>query len=369
MPYLFNLFKSFLFGVFLTTLSTVVHAQEDRFWVEAVGMAPMQKSQSLARRHAIAEALLSASLSGGASMQGYSVLDKTRIVADRFMMRPTGTIIRYEMISEGQTGRYWQVKLKALVGPTIETYCDENRSLTVAMFPPSLYVSPYAPAWSQQLLANMVNKVSGQVDKHPRIMVDARSNRAEQDLVTPQRAGFDYSALTQGTIQMSAADHGVQIAGKAEMLKDASGSHLLEISIVLSRTQGGRTVESNTVSSRVLLKRAMMTERLNGSKRKQAEAQVSQEISRAAAKVLDTWTCRPPVARLVVNGSDIQVPLGSRHGLSQTSLAFLAEGSASLDVFEIVSLGRKSSKLRAISPSANLSSFNNKEVRFLRTEF
>lgn len=369
MPNPFNMFKSLLLTIAFAMVTSTVQAQEDRYWVEAVGMAPMQTSQSLARRHAIAEALLSASLSGGASVQGYSVLDKTRIVADRFMMRPTGTIIRYEVIAEGQTGKYWQVKLKALVGPTIESYCDENRSLTVAMFPPSLYVSPYAPAWSQQLLANMVNQVAAQVDNHPRIMVDARSNRAEQELVAPQRAGFDYNALTRGTIQMSAADHGVQIAGKAEMLKDTSGSNFLEISFILSRTQNGRVVETNTVSSRVLLKRAMMSERLNGSKRKQAEAKVSADISRAAAQVLDAWTCRPPVARLAVNGSDIQVPLGSRHGLSQTSLAFLAEGSSSLDVFEIVSLGRKSSKLRAISPSTNLSSFNNKEVRFLRTKF
>lgn len=353
-------------GLLISQSST---AQEDRFWVEAVGMAPMQSAQSLARRHAIAEALLSASLSGGASMQGYSVLDKTRVVADRFMMRPTGTIIRYEMVSEGQSGKYWQVKLRALVGPTVEAYCDESRSLTVAMYPPSVHVSPYAPAWSQQLVANASNALGSAIEKHPRISVDAVSHLPENKVVSAQRAGFDYTSLTRGRVQVSAADHGVQIAGKSEVLKDNNGTKYLQVSFTFTRTQGGSPVASDKISSAIVLKQALISERLNGSKRKQAETQITRDLLLKANKILAGWTCRPPIARLAVRGNDIEVPLGSRHGLSKTSLAFLAEPTSNMDVFEIVSLNSKSAKLRAISPSRDINQFHNKEVRFLRTKF
>ena len=344
-------------------------ASEGRYWVEAVGVAPMQKNQSLARRHAIAEALLSASLSGGASLQGYSVVDKARVVADRFMMRPTRTIIRYEMVSEGQSGNYWQVKLKALVGPTQVTGCDESRRLTVALFPASVTVSPYAPAWSQQIASTLTKGVADQLNGHARISVDVVSHLNEADLVSPQRAAFDYDSLTQGRIVVSAADQGVKVSTKADMMRGQNGTRILQMSVTLARSQNGSYISQDTVSSQMVLKQGFMSERLNGSKRKQAETHFIRDLSRQIDQILTGWTCRPPVARLAVSGSEINVPLGSRHGLSKTSLAFLADPSASLDVFEIVSLGRKSAKLRAISPSAGLSSFHNKQVRFLRTEF
>jgi hypothetical protein len=80
-------------------------ASQDPFWTHAIGVAPISGGDIvMARRQALAEALIVAGMAGGSDIRGVSMLDKARIIHDKIIMRPTGRVYEYRVIEDRQNG-------------------------------------------------------------------------------------------------------------------------------------------------------------------------------------------------------------------------------------------------------------------------
>ena len=119
-------------AICLYLMMTWAALAQEPFWIETMGSAPIGNghTQSDARRHALAEAIIVAGMAGGSDLRGYSVLDKGRMIA-------MGMVHRYEIAHENRAGQYWQVSIRALVGPMQNGPCAERRYITVNAYRPA----------------------------------------------------------------------------------------------------------------------------------------------------------------------------------------------------------------------------------------
>lgn len=124
-----------------------------RGWVEVVGAAHVSGAADLpaARRRALADALLSASLAGGADLRGHSALSMTRMTSDLMVMRPTGQILEHRVLSEQLDGQLLRLRVAARVGQPRAGECPERRRLLVTAYAPVIDVAPDVPAWADAL--------------------------------------------------------------------------------------------------------------------------------------------------------------------------------------------------------------------------
>ena len=119
-------------------------------WIEAWGHAAPARgeSQDSAKRRALIDALVNAGLQGGATIRGYTFMDKSNIVADRALMLAKGRVMRHKILSSNFDGNLWQVRVQALVGPVPAGYCGSKRSLVISAHAPTYRMSPHVPAFT-----------------------------------------------------------------------------------------------------------------------------------------------------------------------------------------------------------------------------
>ena len=144
--------RSLLATAVAAALATRVDAA-DTAWIEVVGLAHARSPADVdaARRRALADALLSAALAGGAEVRGHTAVSNARVTSDMLLVRPVGQVLEHRVLSADIDGVAWRVRIRARVGPPATGACAARRRLVLAAEEPVVSVPLSAPAWAAAL--------------------------------------------------------------------------------------------------------------------------------------------------------------------------------------------------------------------------
>lgn len=354
-------------AILLCLIVTPVTAS-DAFWTQAMGVAPVSSAAQVtaARRSALAEALIVAAMAGGADIRGHTVMDKARIQADRMVMRPNGRVHRYEVIEDRQNGSYWQITIKALVGPDQGGACQDQQRFVVNAYRPQVRVDPSAPAWAGQLGGEIANMVLDTVETHPNFDLVQMLADTDKKQMSAERRGFDYTALTRGTRVSAKTDHSLSIDIHLTSRGNGLGGSDLWAVIDIALYSPARPAARQSVAAKFPYKYVAGFDRITGAKRNAAHDYLRRATYTSVQQALSGFACQAPTATLRRAGGDYHVDLGVRHGLTAGALGFISDFSKSLQPFEIVSLNQNSAVVRPIGAVANAARYDGAQVTFLK---
>ena len=338
--------------------------------VQATGFAIQSGAEDAAsaKRRAVADALLQAALSGGASVQGHTVVDKSVVTADLLIVRPVGRVVSHRVLSLTQAGGTWTAVIEAVVGAGVSGQCERRRNLRVTVYAPLIRVRPDAPAWSEPLAMEVAKMLVRRLEAHPAIRMVRVTDR-EMPRISKAREAFDYKTLTRGSTRMGEGEHGfipvvvmdVGGAGARPELRMDLEMVLIAADSTESRQAIRRSVPLPGVSPLGRLAVAIEPDR------RQLAARLTEGIEAEMDALLDIETCRPVTANLAVAGGRIEAPVGRDHGLTRGSIAFTADADHSTEMLEVVEIGAKRVVLRPLDPGRSAKAFAGRPVRFVET--
>lgn len=344
----------------LILLATImpVQAKESALRIETVGsaFAVNAADRDTARIRALSEALVSAAFSGGATLRGHTVLDKARINTDLAILRPVGRVLSYQLLSADFNNGMWNVRISAVVGPAQTGPCASQRRLTISTTPPRITVAPDAPAWSRAVAQNLALDLVETLRHHPSV---------DLDHITPARSlhvsdSLDYTTLTRGASQPAAGDH--QMGQDITVRRSNS---MLDLTLFVTLQAQDGTVLRRELRKSIRLPKGGLTGMLTTPSRSKVEAALRQDMTHSINGLLEELTCQPVQARLQMAGGTLQAPLGKRHGLTRSALAFVEDHNDGFGLLEITNLGRNDVTLRPLDPTRHAASFDGLRVYFV----
>ncbi|MEO0677257.1 MAG: flagellar assembly protein T N-terminal domain-containing protein [Pseudomonadota bacterium] len=349
---------AFILSLALGPLSAA--AESTARWIEAEGLAfiQSQSDSDAARQRALGEALISAALGGGAQLDGHSTLHNTRLVSDIAVLRATGQVFRHELLSARVDQGHWRVRVRALVGPAQPLGCSGSRLLTVDAVPPQISVSPQAGAWAVPVAQRLSRDLLASIGELPWVSIESIRSKPTRRVA----AGLDYTSLTRGERVTPPGNQTLELA--LDLRGQGLRTELTLAVTVLDR--GGKSIRRifrRQASARSDGLDALIT----GQHRPRAEAQLAAGLVQDVRAFFATLACQAPRARIAGRGDTLSVPLGRRHGLTKTSLAFVDDGAASIGLLEIVTLGERTATLKPLDPRASAGSFAGREIYFVGT--
>lgn len=326
--------------------------------VETVGNAFVINAadRDTARIRALSEALASAAFSGGATLRGHTVLDKGRITADLSILRPVGRVLSYQTLSAALENGMWTVRISAVVGPAKTGLCASQRRLTISATPPRITVAPDAPSWSGAVAQNLALDLVETLRRHPAV---------DLDRIAPTRTlqvseSLDYTTLTRGASRPAPGDHRM---GQEIAVRRSNTTLDLTLFVTLHAQDG--TVLRRELRQSTRIPKGGLTGLLTTPSRSKVEASLRAVMTRSVNALLEELTCQPVQARLNMAGGTLQAPLGKRHGLTRSALAFVEDRNDGFGMLEIVSLTRDEVRLRPLDPTRHVASFDGLRVYFV----
>ncbi|PWR02581.1 hypothetical protein DKT77_10330 [Meridianimarinicoccus roseus] len=338
-------------------------AGNDRtLWVEATGIAAIRSTadSDSARRRALADALLTAALAGGAELKGYTAMDRGVITADLSILRPRGRILRHQLLDAHREGAYWKVRVRAQVGEATPLNCGGNRQLVVTAYAPAIQVSPAAPAWSAAFASTLAVRLVDLLDRHPATHLDRVTDRSRPTEEMPVNAAFDYTSLTRGPIVQRGGDTAFET-----VIEIRASGQTVTMHTELRFTEGTGRVVRREIGTETVVPQLHSLSQLNGRPRARAEADLAGTIEKTFTGMLDALACQPPEARLSVAGDLVTAPIGSRHGLRRGALAVIVDPSQNFGFLEVLAIDRESVALEPLDPTRRPSQLNGLRVEFL----
>lgn len=353
----------------LLALWTAPAAAQDAIWIETEGFGTVNAAGDTdsARRRALADALLNAALAGGAYVQGHTVISLSVVERDMLIVRPTGQVMRHQIISANLNGNLWTVRIRALVGPGGLTQCDAPQRMHVITYAPDVYVSPNAPAWTGVIAQDAVQTLYGTLDRHPHVSSLRITERPIPASMGDDRAARDYVTLTAGDIRLQSGDYGFVPRLRVDTVQEGRATYArLQMDMTLFTTEGVATREVVTRQVRLagptlLGNAAVLTEQT----RNQMMGELRRGLGQAFERLLSVQSCTPLAATVARNGNTLTVNVGHRHGLTQGAIAYTADSNATVDMLEIVSISNRTATLRPLDPTQPVSAFDGRAVRFI----
>jgi hypothetical protein len=338
--------------------------------VQATGFAIQSGADDAAsaKRRAVADALLQAALSGGASVAGHTVVDKSVVTADLLIVRPVGRVLQHRIIEISQKGGTWTAVIEAVVGQGVSAECTRRRNLRVNVYAPVIRVKPDAPAWTEPLAVEVTKTLVRRLEAHPATKLVRVTDRP-MPRMSKERETRDYEVLTRGSVRMDDGDVGfipvvvVDVGGAG-----ARPDLILDVEMVLIASDG--TESRQAFRRSVKLPGYTPLGRLIAGfepDRRQLAGQLTANIEAEMDRLLDIETCKPVVATLAVSGGKIIAPVGRNQGLTRGSIAFTADGDHSTEMLEVVEIGAKQAILRPLDPGRGAKAFAGRPVRFVET--
>lgn len=359
----------FAFALILMLAALPVRAAEGLV-VQATGFAIQSGAEDAAsaRRRAVADALLQAALSGGASVQGHTVVDKSVVTSDLLIVRPVGRVIRHEVISLTQNGGTWTAVIEAVVGLGQSGQCARRRNLEVVVYGPLLRVEPDAPAWTEPLAMEVAKALVKRLEAHPATRLVRVTDRPLPRLSAAEER-FDYTALTRGSVRLREGQQGfvpvvvmeVGGLGTRPELRMTAEMVLIAANGTESRQMIRRTVSLPGVSPFGRAAAAFEPDR------RQLAARLTAGVEAEMDALLDIETCKPVTAQLSVSGDKVVAGVGRNQGLTRGAIAFTADADHSTEMLEIVELGADRAVLRPLDPGRPARAFAGRPVRFVET--
>ncbi len=339
---------------------------DDGGWIEVTGYARARGPGDVeaARRRALADALLSAALAGGAELRGHSVLSKARLTSDLLVVRPTGRVLAHSVVSALFDGTGWTLRIRARVGAASAAEgaaCGVRRRLTVTALRPVVKVWAAAPAWSGPVAADLAERLLRAAAGHRAVTGFTRLARPLPG--TTDLAGERYRNLTRGAQAVAPGDHVLEMA--VEVAGLARGTDLT-VNLRLTGPMGEGWVGRHRGTARepapsAFGRNAVLVTPLRAAR---AEALVRGAVA-VLDDMLDRAACREVAARLALSGGRLVAPVGADHGLSATTLAYVAEDSSASGLLEVAELGRTRVVLRPLDPDRPASAFAGRSLRFI----
>lgn len=359
--------RAVVLGLWLL-LAAPLHAAEG-LWVEVTGYGFLAGTDpDSARRRALADALLSAALAGGAEVRGHTAVDRSVITSDLLIVRPVGRVLQHQVLGIQQSGDQVAVTIRAMVGVESGRQCDSRRHLVVAAYAPDIHVSPYAPAWAEPMATDIVAALLDALSRHPAVEHVRTTQRALPGM-TPRREAVDYATLIRGSVRLEAGDHAFVPGVRLDVEGDGQAKSLV-LTLDLNFVGGQGEVMQRRIERRVTLPGPTPFGRAGAlvtPKRDAMVAKLTKGLAGEFGAMLDGETCKPVVALLAADKGRITAPFGSRQGLSRGSIAFTVDRNDTTELLEVVTLSRTSVELRPLDPQRTVDSFRGRPVRFVET--
>jgi hypothetical protein len=332
-------------------------------WIDVTGTAPLDgmRDLSVVRRRAIADALLEAALSGGADVRGHSVLSNTRLTSDLLIVRPTGQILEYRLLTEGQDGPFYRVMLRARVAPAAARACASRRLLHLSVYAPRIQIAAPAPVWVAPIVQDLIQHFVEDSRAHPAVQSVRLLDRFAHPNTAPDRT--DYRQLVSGSARATPAGHGLVIEMRGY---PQDGSLYLDARLRLDGPEGEAL--ERRVSNRVRLPGVSFETRAappSVRDRDRLSADLVRDIRPALQSLLTEAGCAPVQLRLEVSGGRLSVPAGRAHGISQTSLAVTLNRGSVPELFEVTRLSDQRAELAPLDPARKATDFSGHVVRFI----
>lgn len=342
------------------TSGSLARATDAPRWVEAEGLAYINGSQDAdaARRRALGEALVSAAYAGGAAVSGHTAVRNARVTSDLAIVRPTGRVLRHDVLFARIDQQHWRVRIRALVGEATDFVCTARRQLTLNATLPRLSVPPQAQAWAAEAAKDLARDIIDEIGDHPFVRLESIDSLSKRRV----SAGLDYTTLTRGERKARVGNQRLDTTIEVEAHR-ARTELILTISVV---EPSGRTFrKSFSRTTRVEPNGAAAI--FLDARRAKGEKELVAELREDVAAYLDGLVCLPPEARLSESAGALSVAIGRRHGLGLGSLAFVDDPGASIALLEVIKLGERSATLRPLDPTRIVSSFAGRRVYFMET--
>ena len=335
-------------------------------------------SKDLLRRRALEAALYEASSAGGTDVLGFSASDMAVMVSEQLVVRPASRILDYQILSEGMSGDFYRVKIRALVGDVTPaaTYCARKAQLDVTGFVPIKLLSPNAPAWA----GSIINQVAERLDKvleknasvnltHAVTQAPVKQNKAKNDM--------DYMALTQGTAG-EIASYALGYTAQIEIGLPRSGTvsaatPALELRITSRLLDGASHSEKskNTFTKTAVMSLKTPFSTLNVLSRKN-QAKYTKELTDGleahVEDLINTYACRPLTGKLERAGNSLILPLGRADGLTKAHIAYTEGKDQAYNLLDITDLKAHSITLRPLNQSLSVEDLAGVQVRFMETK-
>lgn len=354
--------------VLLLVLAALPLRAAEGLLVQATGFAIQSGAEDAAsaKRRAVADALLQAALSGGASVTGHTAVDRSVVTADLLIVRPVGRVLRHSVVALDRNGDTWTATVEALVGLGPSGVCDTRRNLVVTVYAPVISVDPDAPAWTEPLAMEVAKALVRRLEAHPATELVRVTDRT-MPRIGMDREATDYVTLTKGSVRMKEGDHAfVPVIEIGVGGRSARPELAMDLTMVLI---GGNGEEVRQGARRVVtLPGVSPLGRLAAAlepDRRQLAARLTDGLEGEMDALLDIETCKPVLAALKVSGGRISAPVGRRQGLSRGSIAFTADRDHSTEMLEVVELGAERVVLRPLDPARRAADFAGRPVRFL----
>lgn len=338
-------------------------------WIEAVGYASEAgpDDRDSARRRAVADALLAAALAGGAEVRGHTVVDKGNIQSDLVIVWPTGRVLQHHLLSVEYDGHLWRARIRALVGAGGGGACASRRNLIVTAYAPQIHIAPEAAAWTAGLADDIARDLIDQLDRHPAVRLVRVTDRAQPQGRSAGGEAFDYTVLTRGSVRLAQGEHGfVQRIDLRPVQR--GGRAVLELTLTLRLIAASGEGTRQDITRRVAIPGPSPFGRLAELSRKtrlQMARALTDGLTATLTALLDSETCKPVSANLVLAGKSITVPVGAAQGVSRSSLAFTTGQGATVQMLEVIELGNTSARLRPLDGSIPLSAFAGRRIVFV----
>jgi len=139
----------------------------------------------------------------------------------------------------------------------------------------------------------------------------------------------------------------------------------LELTLFVTLHAQDGTVLRRELRQETPIPKGGLTGMLTTPSRSKVEARLRKDMTSAVTGLIKDLTCQPVQARLRMAGGALQAPLGKRHGLTHSALAFVEDRNNGFGILEIEALGREDVRLRPLDPTRSAASFDGQRVYFV----
>ena len=349
-------------------------ASAENLTVEVTGQAAESGlGRATTRLRALEAALIEAAIMGGADINGYSATSNGILVSDRLILRPALRILDYSILSEGESGGFYRVQLRAVVGDppvAIVDSCARRSELDIMTYPLRLKIDPMTPAWVETLGPELRDRIDAAIGARPSVSLTQSNNTGAMPGRSAQVGlDMDYAALTSGrTVSQRPpagtltyrADIALRMQGRNSLLLvlesrliDTDTNAIRAHSLFEQAVRLGANLPLRALNVLAARDRTTITEKLLVG------------IDAHIESMIDTYACRPLEGTLALSGDRLTLPFGSKDGLTRHHLAF-SEGEATPYIlFEIDRLADHSAVLRPIDRNRSAQSLAGMQVRFM----
>lgn len=349
-------------------------ASAENLTVEVTGQAAESGlGRATTRLRALEAALIEAAIMGGADINGYSATSNGILVSDRLILRPALRILDYSILSESESGGFYRVQLRAVVGDppvAIVDSCARRSELDIMTYPLRLNVDPMTPAWVETLGPELRDRIDEAIGARPSVSLTQSNNTGAMPGRSAQVGlDMDYAALTSGmTVSQRAPAGTLTYRADIALRMQGRNSLLLVLESRLIDTDTNAIRAHSLFEQTVRLSANLPLRALNVLAARDRTTIIEKLLVGIDAHIesmIDTYACRPLEGTLALSGDRLTLPFGSKDGLTRHHLAF-SEGEATPYIlFEIDRLADHSAVLRPIDRNRSAQSLAGMQVRFM----